>query len=184
MRGFQTREGRFAFREVVILALAALASFLFLNHANLSLTGPFTLSKAPLESYFLATTVMYLFLRLVAITMEMRAPRAHAELVRCPECGQWIDDPGAAGREAHHRIETTSKPSEKTILSTVALRKAVDAARVAREASQAAPNAEFPAVRDLQNVPNADLLAGFDDPDLLERLRHSPNPPRDPRLKR
>src|SRR5690349_24028055 len=43
MRRFETREAHFAFREVVILALAGLASFLFLNHENLYLTGPFTL---------------------------------------------------------------------------------------------------------------------------------------------
>ncbi|TLZ89165.1 MAG: hypothetical protein E6K01_07115 [Methanobacteriota archaeon] len=38
--------------------------------------------------------------------------------------------------------------------------------------------------RDLENVSSRDLVAAIDDPDLLERLRHSPNPPRDPRLKR
>lgn len=184
MLGFRTREAHFAFREVLILALAGLASFLFINHANLYLMGPFTLSKAPLEAYLLATTVIYLFLRLVVIAMEMREPRARAEQVRCPECGQWIDDPTSAGREAHHRIELTRRPSEKAIVSTVALRKAVDAARVAGKASEASPPPEIPAASDFENVSSPDLLEALNDPDLLERLRHSPNPPRDPRLKR
>jgi len=184
MGRFATREAHFAFREVVILALAGLAAFLFLNHENLYLTGPFTLSKAPLEAYFLATTVIYLFLRLVVITLEMRVPRAHAELVRCPECGQWIDDSTVESREAHHRIELTPKPSAKAIVSTVALRKAVDAARVAGKASEAIPQPKIPAAGKPENVSGADLLAALRDPDQLERLRHSPNPPRDPRLKR
>jgi hypothetical protein len=184
MLGFRTREAYFALREVLILALAGLASFLFINHANLYMTGPFALSKAPLAAYLLATTVIYLFLRLVVIAVGMREPRARAEQVRCPECGQWIDDPTAAGREAHHRIELTPKPSEKAVVSTVALRKAVDAARVAGKASPASPHSEIPATTDFENVSGADLLAPLNDPDLLERLRHSPNPPRDPRLKR
>ena len=184
MSRFATREAHFALREALILALAGVAAFLFLNHENLYLTGPFTLSKAPLEAYFLVTTVMYLFLRLVVIALGMRVPRARAELVRCPECGQWIDDSTAAGREAHHRIELTPKPSPKAIVSTVALRKAVDAARVAGKASELAPHPELPAGGEPENVPSADLLAALNDPDLLERLLHSLNPPRDPRLKR
>jgi len=59
MGRFATREGHFALREALILALAGVAAFLFLNHENLYLTGPFTLSKAPLEAYFLVTTVTY-----------------------------------------------------------------------------------------------------------------------------
>src|SRR5207245_7785323 len=82
MGRFATREAHFAFREVVILALAGLAAFLFLNHENLYLTGPFTLSKAPLEAYFLATTVISLFLRLVVITMQLPITSARAQLVR------------------------------------------------------------------------------------------------------
>src|SRR2546428_8371516 len=91
MGRFATREAHFAFREVVILALAGLAAFLFLNHENLYLTGPFTLSKAPLEAYFLATTVIYLFLRLVVIPLVKGVPRAPPKLPPCPVAGQWID---------------------------------------------------------------------------------------------
>src|SRR5437879_252181 len=169
MGRFATREAHFAFREVVILALAGLAAFLFLNHENLYLTGPFTLSKAPLEAYLLATTVIYLFLRLVVVTLEMRVPRARAELVRCPECGQWIDDSTAKSREAHHRIELTPKPSPKAIVSTVALRKAVDAARVAGKASAAIPQPKIPAAGNPENVSGADPLGALRDPRSEER---------------
>src|SRR3989475_10839408 len=113
MGRFATREAHFAFREVVILALAGLAAFLFLNHENLYLTGPFTLSKAPLEAYFLATTVIYLFLRLVVVTLGMRLPRTRAAPGRGPECGQWIDDSTAERREAPHPLHAQPKPSAK-----------------------------------------------------------------------
>src|SRR5207249_8529253 len=115
MSRFATREAHFALREALILALAGVAAFLFLNHENLYLTGPFTLSKAPLEAYFLVTTVMYLFLRLVVIALGMRVPRARPELVRCPECGQWIDDSTAAGREAQDRKSTRLNSSHVSI---------------------------------------------------------------------
>src|SRR3989442_10538043 len=118
MGRFATREARFAFREVLILALAGLAAFLFLNHENLYLTGPFTLSKAPLEAYFLATTVIYLFLRLDVVTVEIRVPRPHAELVRRPECAQWNGDSPDESRGAHYRIDLTPKPPANAIVST------------------------------------------------------------------
>ena len=98
MRGFQTRETRMALREIVLVVLAGLASFLFINHENFYFSGPFVLSNAPIEAYFLATIVLYLFLRLVIIAAEMRVPPTHAALVRCPECGQWLDDPTEIGR--------------------------------------------------------------------------------------
>ncbi len=191
MGGYQSRETRFALREIALVALAGTASFLFINHENLYFKGPFVLSSAPLEAYFLATIVIYLFLRLVIIAAEMRFPRAHGELVRCPECGQWLDDPTAAGLEAHHRIFLTSKPSEQEIVSALALRKAVDAARLGAQGSRAASRDDTPAAPiDLDDDSGPDLLAALDEPDLLddpdflERLRHSPNPPREPRLKR
>jgi hypothetical protein len=66
----------------------------------------------------------------------------------------------------------------------VALRKAVDAARAARQASPAAPHPQVSASKDFENGVSSEPLAAPNDPDLLERLRHGPNPPRDPRLKR
>ncbi|TMA01391.1 MAG: hypothetical protein E6J92_07295 [Methanobacteriota archaeon] len=127
--GFPTRSSRFVVREILLVGIAAAASFVFINHDNLYLSHPFRLSDARIESYFLATAMAYLFLRLVIVALELRLPRGHSELVRCPECGQWLDDPSAAGLEAHRRIELTPKPSRKEIVSAVALRKAVDAAR-------------------------------------------------------
>ena len=185
MSDFRTRDKRLAAREFAIVSLAGLASFLFLNHENLYLREPFALSNAPLEAYFLATIVIYLFLRMLIIAVEMRPTRAHEGAIRCPECGQRLDTLTAAGREAHRRIELTPKPSEKEIVSAVALRKAVDAAHFTARASKAVSRDSITTSgRDLENVPSRDLVAAIDDPDLLERLLHGPNPPRDPRLKR
>ena len=185
MRGFQTRETRMALRELVLVVLAGVASFLFINHENLYFSGPFVLSNAPIEAYFLATIVLYLFLRLVIIAAEMRVPRTHAALVRCPECGQWLDDPTGAGRDAHHRVELTPKPTEKEILSAVALRKAVDTARLATKSSKPVPREDLMTPpTNPESVSSRDLIAALNDPDLLERLRHSPQPPKGPQVKR
>ena len=185
LTGFRTRERRSAARELAIVSLAGLASFLFINHENLYLSGPFALSNAPLEAYFLATIVIYLFLRMLISAAGMRPTRVGSGSVRCPECGQRLDTLTAARREAHHRIELTPKPLEKEVVSAGALRKAVDAAHLSVRASKMASR-ESPVVppRDLENISGHDLVAAIDDPDLLERLLHGPNPPRDPRLKR
>jgi hypothetical protein len=168
-----------------LVSIAAVASFGFINHANLYLMQDFSLSNAPLASYVLATIVIYLFLRLLVIALEMRPPRAHAELVRCPECGQWLDDPTTSGLEAHRKIALTPKPTEKEVASALALRKAVDASRVASLAARKTPDDDILRRGDVpSNVSSRDLVAALNDPDLLERLRHSPQPPRDPRLKR
>ena len=183
--GFQTRSSRFVVREVLLVGLAAAAAFVFINHDNLYLSHPFRLADARIESYALATAMIYLFLRLVIVALELRPPRSHEELVRCPECGQWLDDPTAAGLEAHRRIELTPKPSRKEIVSAVALRKAVDAARRGNlrppHPGVVEPN---PAVPNPTNVTSGDLVAALNDPDFLERARHSPEPPADRRLKR
>jgi len=185
LSGYRTRERRSAAREFAIVSLAGLASFLFLNHENLYLRGPFALSNAPIEAYFLATIVIYLFLRMLIIAAGMRPTRSRRGAIHCPECGQRLDTLTAAGREAHRRIELTPKPSEREIVSAVALRKAVDAAHFSARASNAVSRDDVTtSARDLENVSSRDLVAAIDDPDLLERLRHSPNPPRDPRLKR
>src|SRR5256885_6048459 len=117
--GFQTRSSRFVVREILLVGIAAAASFVFINHENLYLSHPFRLSDVRMESYFLATAMVYLFLRLVIVALELRPPRETSEVVRCPECGQWLDDPSAAGLEAHRRIELTPKPSRKEIVSAV-----------------------------------------------------------------
>ena len=184
MTGFGTRERRSAARELAIVSLAGVASFLFMNHQNLYLSGPFALSNAPLEAYFLATIVIYLFLRMLIIAAGMRPTRARPGSLRCPECGQRLDTLTAAGREAHRRIELTPQPPEKEVVSAVALRKAVGAAHLSSRASKALSQRGIAAPRDLENITGHDLVAAIDDPELLERLLHGPNPPRDPRLKR
>src|SRR2546430_11638506 len=126
--GFQTRSSRFVVREILLVGIAAAAAFVFINHDNLYLSHPFRLSDARIESYFLATAMVYLFLRLVIVALELRPPREHGEGVRCPECGQWLDDPSAAGLEAHRRIELTPKPSRKEIVSAGAPPQAAGAA--------------------------------------------------------
>jgi len=182
---YQTSRSRFAVREILLVGVAAAAAFVFLNHTALYLERPFQIADARIESYILATFVLYLFLRLVIIVAEMRPPRGHAELVRCPECGQWLDDRSVAGLEAHRRIELTPKPSPKEVVSAVALRKAVDAARFGphspaeNQVAAPAPIRQKPA-----NLAETDLAAALHDPDFLERARHSPRPPPDPRLKR
>ena len=164
------------------MSLAGIASFLFINHEILYLNGPFALSRAPIESYFLATIVIYLFLRMLIIAAEMRPTRAGSLL--CPECGQRLDGLTVEGREAHRRIELTPQPPEKEVVSAVALRKAVGAAHLSSRASKALSQRGIAAPRDLENITGHDLVAAIDDPELLERLLHGPNPPRDPRLKR
>src|SRR5256884_6824542 len=163
--GFQTRSSRFVVREILLVGIAAAASFVFINHDNLYLSHPFRLSDVRIESYFLATAMVYLFLRLVIVALELRPPREHGEVVRCPECGQWLDDPSAAGLEAHRRIELTPKPSRKEIVSAGALRKAGGAARVRNPT----PPMEFPKANPpapiSANATSRGLLAGPKRPD-------------------
>jgi hypothetical protein len=181
--GFRSSSSRFAVREILLLGIAVAAAFVFINHDNLYLTHPFRLADVRIESYTLAAAMIYLFLRLVIVALELRPTRSHAHAVRCPECGEWLDDPTAAGLEAHRRIELTPKPSQREIVSAVALRKAVDAARLAN-LSPPIQNATEPPSSVPTNGMSQDLVAALNDPDFLERMRHSPQPPADPRLKR
>src|SRR2546428_5595330 len=99
-----------------------------MNHQILSLSGPFALSNAPLEAYFLATIVIYLFLRMLIIAAGMRPTPARPGSLRCPECGQRLDTLTAAGREAHRRVELTPPAPEKEGVRAAALRHGVGAA--------------------------------------------------------
>lgn len=168
-----------------MLGIAASAAFVFLNHEALYLDRPFVVSDARIESYLLATAILYLFLRMVLVVAEIRPARKHNELVRCPECGQWLDDPSNTALEAHRRIELTPKPSRKEVVSAVALRRAVDAARFGPPID---PENRIPAQSPIHQNPanpgEPDLVAALHDPNFLERARHSPKTPRDPRLKR
>jgi hypothetical protein len=163
-----------------LVGLAAAGAFVFINHDNLYLTHPFQLADVRIESYALATIMIYLFLRLVILALEMRPTRAPANLMRCPECGQWVDARTSAALAAHRRIELTPKPSQKEVVSAVALRRAVDAARL--------PSVPQRLPRDLEtNVavpspanalpPDVTTAQAEADPDYLERMRHSPERP-------
>lgn len=179
---FPTSAGRLASREALFLVLAILVAWLFVNYEMLlGLPTPST----DISVYVVSTVVIYLFLRAIGLVAERRALRVQAGLVSCPECGQWLDDPTAAGREAHNRIELTPKPSQKEIASAIALRKAVDAAHRASRGSEAVPRDDLLGPHGpISNPSHKDLLAAIDDPDLLERLLHSPNAPHDPRFRR
>jgi hypothetical protein len=167
-----------------LVGLAAAGAFVFINHDNLYLTHPFQLADVRIESYALATIMIYLFLRLVILALEIRPTRAPANLMRCPECGQWVDARTSAALAAHRRIELTPKPSQKEVVSAVALRMAVDAARLPSVPQRLPRDLETNvAVPSPANAGNPDLTAAQTDPDYLERMRHSPRPS-DPRLKR
>ncbi len=179
--GFEPHEVRFALREVLFLGLGAIGAWLFVNHEILRGGQP---PAVDLSAYIVSTIVVYLFIRMIVIAAELRWPRARAELVACPECGQLLHDPSEAGRAAHYRLALARKPTAKMIASAVALQKAVDAAHLlARvEGTESAGPAPTPGI--VENASRKDLLAALHDPDLLERLLHSPNPPYDPRIKR
>ena len=165
--GFPTRSWRYALRELLLLVIAVAAAFVFINHDNLYLNHPFRLADARIESYLLASVVIYLFLRVAIIALEMRPPRP------------------ADGLAAHHRIALTPKPSPKEIVSAVALRKAVDAARFGPLAPQVETGkAQTPAMPILENLTGQDLIEALHDPDFVERIRHSPQRPLDRDLKR
>ena len=171
-------------REGALVGIAVAAAFVFINHENLYLSQPLHLADVRIESYALATVMAYLFLRLVVIALEMSPARASSRFVRCPECGRWHDARTAAALEAHRQIELTPKPSEKEIVSAIALRKAVDAAHMPRVLTRLPGDdvANVAAPPPL-NAVTRDAGALKDDPDYLERMRHSPTQP-DRRLKR
>jgi hypothetical protein len=179
-----TRSGRSFRGEGLLVGLAAAGAFVFINHENLYLTHPFQLADVRIESYALATIMMYLFLRLVILAFEMRPTRALANRVRCPECGQWLDARTAAGLAAHRRIELTPKPSQKEVVAAVALRRAVDATRLPSVSQRLPRDLEAnAAVPPPANAGSPDVTAAQADPDYIERMRHSPTP-QGPRLKR
>ena len=89
--GFPTRSSRYVLRELLLLVIAVAAAFVFINHDNLYLNHPFRLADARIESYLLASVVIYLFLRVAIIALEMRPPRPADGLLRCPECGVRVE---------------------------------------------------------------------------------------------
>jgi hypothetical protein len=181
--GFQTRGSRFVWREVLLFVIAAAASIAFLNHENLYLQNGFRFITTRIEPYLLVTGVSYLFLRFAVLAVELRPPRVHSELVRCPKCGQWIDDASAAGRAAHREVEATPQPTRKEVVP-VALRRAVDAVRFGTKAAEGKRIGSDIVGRESENVTGRDLVDALNDPAFLDRMRHGPRPPDDRRLKR
>ncbi len=144
-----------ASREAAILALAAVAAVVFLNHEVFYLRAGFVPYAGPVWAYLLVTAVLYLFVRLMFIVAGMYFPGKRPEFVLCPECGHALDDASPHGREEHNRITLTPRPTEKEILSAIMLRKAIDDARRSAKRELAGPKPE--AVRVPGDVENARL---------------------------
>lgn len=116
-------------REAAILAIAAVAAVVFLNHEFFYLRGDFTPYRGPLSAYILLTAVVYLLVRVVFLVAAMFFPRKRPEFIVCPECGRALEDASPHGKAEHRRIALTPKPTEKEVLSAIMLRKAIDDAR-------------------------------------------------------
>lgn len=173
------RENRFVLREALVLALGAVTAVLFLHHDLFYLRAGALSPSAPLASYILATIVFYLGIRVVVVAVDLRPPRTHAGAVQCPECGQWLDDVSAAEIESHHRMR--AKATEKEAVASLALRKAVEAARATSLPPETYEAHDLPGGRAVGLGSSTDLVSALADPDALERLRHSPRPPLEPR---
>jgi hypothetical protein len=174
------RDTRLVVREGPLFALAAAASFVFLFHGMLYFDG-----RPPpefrIEPFLFVTGLSYLFLRSVILAIEMRRPRVHAGRIRCPNCGQWIDD-SSSGVEARGRSNLLPKRTQKQFAPTVELRNAVDVVRLGTGAHDMAG---LPAVRrEAENRVGRDPVAGPNDPDFLERARHGPPTPPERRIRR
>jgi hypothetical protein len=177
----QTSSSRFVRREILLFVIAVAVSVAFLNHENLYLENGFRLITRRIEPYLLVTAVAYLFLRFAVIAVELRPPRVHAELVRCPECGQWMDDTSAAGPAAHQKADaaakTTRQPTPKDAVPVAALRRAIDAARSVTPMSEDPETTPDAAGATSQNVDSRDLVKALGDPSFLEPMRRAPKPP-------
>ena len=119
-------------REALFLAIAALGSLVFIQHALLYLDRTWRPQLVPTQAYLLSTLVLYVFLRAITVVALMRPPRVRAGIELCPECGQPFDDGTPKGVAAHRQAPLTPRPTEREILAAVALRKAIDDARAAR----------------------------------------------------
>ncbi|HEY5538105.1 MAG TPA: hypothetical protein VIL58_01025 [Thermoplasmata archaeon] len=93
-------------RELLFLSIAALGSWLFLNHQLLYLDG-FQPSAVPVTAFLLATVVIYTFLRAITLVASIRPPAVRDGVAVCPECGQPLEDGTPTGvfapdAEVHH----------------------------------------------------------------------------------
>ncbi len=120
---------RRAAKELAVLGTAAAGAYLFFIHGALYLQAGSAARPVTLEGFFLVTTILYLFLRLLFVVAGLYLPRSRPEYVLCPECGRLLDDTSPEGIAKHHRTTLTPKPTEKEVLAAVMLRRAIDDAR-------------------------------------------------------
>ena len=171
-----------ALREGLFVMVAAFGAVLFLQHGLLYLKGA-RVEASPPSAYLLVTVILYGFLRVVVVLARMRPPVVRGGLERCPECGQPLEDGTPKGLEAHLQTPKTPKPTEREVLASVALRKAIDEARRAslRDAGvYRAENLRLPG--DIENAP---LLprTGMPtrEPLVIKRVLKEPPPPKAPK---
>lgn len=173
-----------AMRELLLLGIVALAAVLFINHGLLYLNGDNVPRTTRPEAYILATAIFYVFVRGVDIVLRMRAPRVAADLVLCPECGQELGDPTPKANPGHATIDVSQRPSERDVLTAVALRRAIDEARriAARRGRTVDPVVS--AIRgDFENAPAA-MLREPEEGDSGLDIPRIPREPWRPKLRR
>ena len=170
-----------ALKEVLLLGIAAIAAALFYNHEVLYFDGSAPRPTDP-AAYVVLTTILYLLLQVARLAFSFRGPKVRGDLILCPECGQPLDDGTPKGVEAHHEAVLTPRPTEKEVLAAVALRKAIDDARVAAQRS-AAVRANVPELLGQIENPPVDLtdIPDAGRPLVIRRVvRGPPGPPKPP----
>ncbi|MGQ0796953.1 MAG: hypothetical protein ACT4OI_03695 [Methanobacteriota archaeon] len=171
MNASESRFVEVLLRELLLLALLGGAAVLFINHGILYFTGDTALRSSRPEAYVVTTLVFYVFVRGVYLVLSVRPHRVQGDLVLCPECGQELADPTAAGLAEHYQEVLTPKPSERDVLAAIALRKAVDEARFNAERRGAGPDPLAALVRgNLDNLPaGVKVVRGTREPDDARR---------------
>lgn len=183
MNAGRNRLAIIAARELLLVGLCALGAVVFIQHAALYFTGRYEWEIVPAHAYVLNTALIYAWFRATAILAALRAPKVQAGLVLCPDCGRPYEDGTPEGREAHARVPLTPRPTEREVFAAVALRKAIDDARMAMQAQGpvAGPDRlEIPG--DIENLlESARLRRTAREPIVIKRTLKEPEGPRGPR---
>lgn len=159
-------------REALLLLISVSAAWLFFNHELFYFNGAWSPRAVPTEAYVVLTLILFTYFHGAMLVLSLRAPRVRQGLVLCPECGQELSDGTPRALEAHMRTPLTPRPTEQEILAAVALRQAIDDARVAAAWRRGDRPASIP--RMLGEIENAPLDA--------DRLRIPPNVSVTPRI--
>lgn len=170
-----------ALKETLLLGIAAIAAALFHNHEILYFDGSAPRPTDP-AAFVVLTTILYLLLQVARLAFSVRGPKVRGDLILCPECGQPLDDGTPKGVEAHQEVALTPRPTEKEVLAAVALRKAIDDARVAAERSAAVRASVSDLPGRIEN-PSLDLeeIPDTGRPLVIRRVvRGPPGPPKPP----